>query len=112
MAWFDRMQKDAYSRMASYYDKPDLPSFMQVASFFGICVWIIPFSLFVSLTAGDNVLPTMGNEDFTGTGSGATRSGGTKRQGMVKAIVDSVQGAIGNAWTMASSATGRRESPL
>lgn len=32
-------------------------SFTEVASFFGICVWFIPFALFVSLSAGDNVLP-------------------------------------------------------
>lgn len=33
-------------------------SFAEVASFFGICVWFIPFALFVSLSAGENVLPT------------------------------------------------------
>ncbi|QLQ77829.1 hypothetical protein HG537_0A00760 [Torulaspora globosa] len=33
-------------------------SFSEVASFFGICVWFIPFALFVSLSAGDYVLPT------------------------------------------------------
>lgn len=32
-------------------------SFSEVASFFGICVWFIPFALFVSLSAGDNILP-------------------------------------------------------
>lgn len=33
-------------------------SFSEVASFFGICIWFIPFALFVSLSAGDYVLPT------------------------------------------------------
>lgn len=33
-------------------------TFSEVASFFGICVWFIPFALFVSLSAGDYVLPT------------------------------------------------------
>lgn len=34
-------------------------SFGQVASFFGICVWLVPFALFVSLSAGDNMLPSI-----------------------------------------------------
>lgn len=33
--------------------------FGQVASFFGICVWLVPFALFVSLSAGDNMLPSI-----------------------------------------------------
>lgn len=33
-------------------------TFAQVASFFAICVWFMPFALFVSLSAGDYVLPT------------------------------------------------------
>ncbi|EJS43402.1 svp26p [Saccharomyces arboricola H-6] len=44
------------------YDPNYIPrrraSFAEVASFFGICVWFIPFALFVSLSAGDYVLPT------------------------------------------------------
>lgn len=48
---------------------PDLPSFTEVASFFGICVWLVPFALFVGLSAGENVLPSMGSEYATGQGS-------------------------------------------
>ncbi|KAF9353954.1 erv26 super protein [Mortierella sp. AD094] len=33
-------------------------SFMSIASFFGICVWIVPFSYFISLSANDNALPS------------------------------------------------------
>ncbi|KAI1316532.1 erv26 super protein [Mortierella claussenii] len=33
-------------------------SFMSIASFFGICVWMIPFSYFISLSANDNALPS------------------------------------------------------
>lgn len=62
-----------------------------IASYFGICVWLVPFALFVSLSAGDNVLPTMGTEPARGfDGSRA------KPQGMVKAIVDSIRVAIGD----------------
>ncbi|KAI8089232.1 transmembrane adaptor Erv26-domain-containing protein [Halteromyces radiatus] len=31
--------------------------FMDIASFFGICVWLIPFTYFISLSANDNALP-------------------------------------------------------
>lgn len=33
-------------------------SFMSIASFFGICVWMIPFAYFISLSANDNALPS------------------------------------------------------
>ena len=51
------------------------PSFGEIAAFFGICVWLVPFGLFVSLSAGELTLPTVGVE-----GS----SGQRKRQGLVK----------------------------
>lgn len=31
---------------------------LQVLAYFTICLWIIPFSFFVSLSAGENVLPS------------------------------------------------------
>ncbi len=30
----------------------------QVLAYFTICLWVIPFSFFVSLSAGENVLPS------------------------------------------------------
>jgi hypothetical protein len=59
---FSAAQERYYSRASSIYDEPDVPTFTEVASYFGLCVWLIPFALFVSLSAGDNVLPTMGTE--------------------------------------------------
>lgn len=32
--------------------------FMDVAAFFGICVWAAPLFLFLSLSANDNALPS------------------------------------------------------
>ncbi|OAA48519.1 DUF396 domain protein [Metarhizium rileyi] len=90
-AWFRHFsdaQTRAYQR-SSYYDHVDVPSFSMIASYFGLCVWLVPFALFVSLSAGDNVLPTMGTEPVRGA------DGRTKPQGMVKALVDYVRGAIG-----------------
>ncbi|KAM0326290.1 hypothetical protein ACHAQA_006888 [Verticillium albo-atrum] len=87
---FSDTQARSYSNMRSIYDQPDAPSFTQIASYFGICVWLVPFSLFVSLSASDNVLPTMGSETPYQQADGKN-----KRQGMVKALVDSVTGGIG-----------------
>ncbi|KAB8336928.1 hypothetical protein FH972_021233 [Carpinus fangiana] len=82
------------------------PTFTEIASFFGICVWLVPFSLFVSLSASENVLPTMGSEyatgegsSFTSSGQGPTGTGGTKKErtGMAKAAVDSIRGWVGES---------------
>lgn len=32
-------------------------SFFDIATFFGICVWLVPLFLFLSLSANDNALP-------------------------------------------------------
>ncbi|RKF78798.1 Protein SVP26 [Golovinomyces cichoracearum] len=68
----------------SRFDSLQVPTFVETSSFFGICVWLIPFSLFVSLSASDNVLPTMGSA----MPSIPNTAGKHKRQGMIKYIVD------------------------
>jgi len=75
---------------------------MQVISFLMLCVWFVPFTLIISLSAGENVLPTMSSESPSMGGESINRGSKNKRQGMIKAVVDSVTGAIGNAWNMAS----------
>ncbi len=85
---FSNSQSRSYQR-SSYYQDVDAPSFSMIASYFGLCVWLVPFSLFVSLSAGDNVLPTMGTEPVRGMNDRP------KPQGMVKAVVDWVRGTIG-----------------
>ncbi|KAK7427054.1 erv26 superfamily protein [Neonectria magnoliae] len=85
---FSHTQTQAYQR-SSYYDRVDAPSFTMIASYFGLCVWLVPFALFVSLSAGDNVLPTIGTEPSRGL------DGKNKPQGMIKAVVDQIRGAIG-----------------
>lgn len=44
-------------RMKPNYVPPTIPSFVEVCSFFGLCVWFVPFALFVSLSAHENLLP-------------------------------------------------------
>lgn len=84
--------RQPYSR---YYEA-DMPTFTEVASYFGLCVWLVPFALFVSLSAGDNVLPTMGSEYATGdpiptAALAGNRPGKVKNKGMAKAVVDNVR---------------------
>ncbi|KAI8092131.1 transmembrane adaptor Erv26-domain-containing protein [Gilbertella persicaria] len=38
--------------------------FMDIAAFFGLCVWLVPFAYFISLSANDNALPTSGDPAF------------------------------------------------
>jgi hypothetical protein len=81
---YDRFSTDP---LASRSDPA--PSFGQVAAFFGICVWLVPFGLFVSLSAGELVLPTIGSDGRISPGDDAP----TKRaQGLVK----QTYAAVGN----------------
>lgn len=93
---FSAAQQRSYSRISNIYDQPDVPSFVEIASYFGICVWLIPFALFVSLSASDNVLPTIGTEQPSHDVSGMN-----KRQSIVKLGVDHVLSGIGNVSRMA-----------
>lgn len=57
-------QEAKRSRAARYryhaHPIKEAPTFMEVASFFAICVWFIPLFLFLSLSANDNVIPSFG----------------------------------------------------
>lgn len=91
---------DRYSYGVGYGNQP---SFTEIASYFGICVWFVPFALFVSLSAGENVLPSMGSEYATGehrVGGDPSRGGfkrGHKRKntGIAKATIGGVQQWVG-----------------
>ncbi|CAI6342029.1 unnamed protein product [Periconia digitata] len=63
------------SSYTTYGPDPSIPSFTEIASYFGLCVWLVPFALFVSLSAGENVLPSMGSEYATGEGSSFISAG-------------------------------------
>lgn len=61
-AWFfhfARLTQDARHRSRNPYGpKIEVPGFADIATFFGLCVWLVPLFLFLSLSAGDNTLPT------------------------------------------------------
>ncbi|KPI45668.1 Protein SVP26 [Cyphellophora attinorum] len=99
----DRILRDRYTYTPQ-------PSFTEIASYFGLCVWLVPFALFVSLSAGENVLPSMGSEYATGeregVGGGPAFKKGHRRRntGMAKAAVNSTRewisenGAVLGLW--------------
>ena len=109
---------------------PDQPTFTEIASFFGLCVWLVPFALFISLSAAENVLPSMGSEYATGRGSsyisagaepagsgvGLGSVGGRKRSGtqsgMAKAAVNGVKGWVGETGELMGFWRGERTRPL
>ena len=56
---FAHITQDAKQR--SMYRRPPpshpVPGFSEIATFFGICVWLAPLFLFLSLSANDHALP-------------------------------------------------------
>ncbi|KAK5110860.1 hypothetical protein LTR62_005571 [Meristemomyces frigidus] len=115
----------------NYYAQQDAPTFTEIASFFGLCVWLVPFALFVSLSAGENVLPSMGSEYATGQGSsfispgqepatqmglsggGRTRDKRSNTQsGMAKAAVNGVREWVGETGEVMGFWRGERTRPL
>lgn len=59
--WFNHFHNPSIPpievRLRPDYTPARIPLFAEVCSFFGICVWFVPFALFVSLSAHDNLLP-------------------------------------------------------
>ena len=72
-------------------------SFTEIASYFGLCVWLVPFAFFVSLSAGENVLPSMGSEYATGERPGVSVGGESEKRhkrrntGIAKAAVNNTR---------------------
>ena len=89
------MASGAYDPYGTY----NYPTFSEISSYFGLCVWLVPFSLFVALSAGENVLPSMGSEYATGEGSSFVTAGrmpgaggkDKKREGLAKAMISKVR---------------------
>ena len=62
--YFSRLTSQARSARGRMYRGPnsDVPGFSDIATFFAVCVWLAPLFLFLSLSAGENALPTAGGE--------------------------------------------------
>lgn len=86
--WFRYFGDTQIPPASIYIQRPDYsgpvhPPFSQIASFFGICVWLVPFALFVSLSASENVLP-MSNTPIEGHEDRAKK----RRVGLAKVAVE------------------------
>ncbi|RDB20112.1 Protein SVP26 [Hypsizygus marmoreus] len=55
--YFARITQEARHHRTYRGPAPDVPGFTEIASFFGMCVWLAPLFLFLSLSANDNALP-------------------------------------------------------
>lgn len=58
--YFARITQEARQRSRSAYhgvQSVPAPGFADIATFFGLCVWLAPLFLFLSLSANDNSLP-------------------------------------------------------
>ncbi|OBA20144.1 DUF396-domain-containing protein [Metschnikowia bicuspidata var. bicuspidata NRRL YB-4993] len=71
-------------RLRPDYVPPRIPLFSEVCSFFGLCVWLIPFALFVSLSAHDNLLPHHMETATDGQGK-------KKKTGLAKWVVEKLR---------------------
>lgn len=58
--YFSRLTSQARSARGRMYRGPNsgVPGFSDIATFFALCVWLAPLFLFLSLSAGENTLPT------------------------------------------------------
>jgi len=54
-----RRYQNTYHRPHTPRVPTESPTLAEVASFFGVCIWLVPLFLFLSLSANDNALPTL-----------------------------------------------------
>lgn len=74
----------------------------------------MPFSLFISLSASENVLPSMGSEYATGDGSSFVSHGkepAKERSGLAKAAVDGVRSWVKETGELMGFWRGQRTRP-
>lgn len=56
-------------RLDYSYQMPYYPTFGEVAAFFGICIWLIPFALFISISSNETGTLPMSSTDLGSAGS-------------------------------------------
>ncbi|CAB3990712.1 TEX261 [Paramuricea clavata] len=62
-------------------------SFSEILGYFTVCLWILPFAFFISLSANENVLPTASMQQGSNTDYTYAGQSSSKRQGIL-AIFD------------------------
>jgi hypothetical protein len=71
------------------------PKFLQVSTFFALCVWLVPLFLFLGLSANDNALPVQVDTDAT------PRPGShqpAQRTSLLRRMLSPVLSLVPNSW--------------
>ncbi|TFK28875.1 phosphatidylinositol phosphate phosphatase [Coprinopsis marcescibilis] len=55
--YFARLTNEARKLRSYRVVIPEPPGFLEIASFFGFCIWLVPLFLFLSLSANDHAIP-------------------------------------------------------
>lgn len=88
LKYFNNVNMNSQVRLNSTHTHTRRASFAEVTSFFAICIWSVPFALFLSLSAGDNVLPTSIVKKENEYAAGVM---GRKASSLVKVVIDSLR---------------------
>lgn len=99
--WF-RYFSDPYippleDRLDPEFKMPHYPTFAEIASFFGICVWFVPFALFISLSSTDTSLPLTASDLGS---SGKTDKKVTKSVNLIRFLLTQLAQAIDRAFKL------------
>ena len=62
--YFARVTQEARHTRPYLNPSPRAPGFPEIASFFALCVWLVPLFLFLSLSANDNTLPMSAGKSY------------------------------------------------
>lgn len=97
--YFNKVEIPPQFRYNPNYIPERRATFAEVASFFGICIWFIPFALFVSLSAGDYVLPTTAELKKTDVDLSLNDTGGApklrkKTMGLARMVINKCRNYI------------------
>ncbi|KLO19877.1 DUF396-domain-containing protein [Schizopora paradoxa] len=90
--YFSRRSQNARHKSHRRYGAPleasHTPGFADIATFFAVCVWLVPMFLFLSLSANDHTLPvSSGAGQISPTSTPATPVT-TSRSSLFKSIID------------------------
>ncbi|OAX44002.1 DUF396-domain-containing protein [Rhizopogon vinicolor AM-OR11-026] len=74
--YFSHITRDArqVSHLYRSQIQSSVPGFSDIATFFGVCVWLVPLFLFLSLSANDHALPTSFDTGIPNTPTTASRT--------------------------------------
>ncbi|ODQ48691.1 hypothetical protein PICMEDRAFT_70308 [Pichia membranifaciens NRRL Y-2026] len=74
-------------RLSAGFVPPYYPSFTEIASFFGICIWMFPFALFISISSNENGLPLSNSDLATDSSSLENNKNVQKSVNLVRSLI-------------------------